>query len=171
MRNDIKNDLYKDREEYYQTKFYNSEVSTASIWATVNDLLGTSSNSYSSAPSMICYQGQVYTKPKSIYNALNQIFINKVKNLRNNTANFVHGAASERLRSWLRRRETDISNFVLQPICIQKLRKILKKLKGNRSCGNDFIDGFSIKMAAPIIEDILLHIVNLSINESKYPQF
>ena len=99
------------------------------------------------------------------------MFINKVKNLRNNTANFVHGAASERLRSWLRRRETDISNFVLQPICIQKLRKILKKLKGNRSCGNDFIDGFSIKMAAPIIEDILLHIVNLSINESIYSQF
>ena len=51
------------------------------------------------------------------------------------------------------------------------MRKILKKLKGNRSCGNDFIDGFSIKLAAPIIEDILLHIVNLSINESKYPQF
>ena len=97
MRNGIKNDLHKDREEYYQTRFYNNEVSTASIWATVNDLLGTSSNSYSSAPSMICYQGQVYTKPKSISNALNQIFINKVKNLRNDTANFVHGAASERL--------------------------------------------------------------------------
>ena len=46
----------------------------------------------------------------------------------------------------------------------------MKKLKGNRSSGIDFIDGYSIKLASPIIEDVLIHLVNLSIRKSLYPQ-
>ena len=51
-----------------------------------------------------------------------------------------------------------------------KLRKLLKKIKGNRSCGIDYVDGYSVKLAAPLIEDILLHLVNLSIEKSEYPK-
>ena len=50
------------------------------------------------------------------------------------------------------------------------MRKILKKRKGNRSSGIDYIDGYSLKLAAPLLEDVLLHLVNLTIEESKYPQ-
>ena len=46
----------------------------------------------------------------------------------------------------------------------------MKKLKGNRSSGIDFIDGYSIKLASPIIEDIVIHLVNLSIVKAQYPQ-
>ena len=59
--------------------------------------------------------------------------------------------------------------FEIKSISIQKLRKILKKRKGNRSCGIDYIDGYSVKLAAPLIEDILLHLVNLTIEKSEYP--
>jgi hypothetical protein len=45
----------------------------------------------------------------------------------------------------------------------------LKRRKGNRSTGIDYIDGYSIKLAAPLIEDILLHLVNLTIENSEYP--
>ena len=38
-------------------------------------------------------------------------------------------------------------------------------------CGIDFIDGFSIKLAAPLIENVLLHLLNLNISQAKYPQF
>ena len=55
-------------------------------------------------------------------------------------------------------------------INLTELRSILKKRKGNRSSGIDYIDGYSIKIAAPLIEDILLHLVNLSIEKSEYPQ-
>ena len=50
------------------------------------------------------------------------------------------------------------------------LSKIMKKLKGNRSSGIDFIDGYSIKLAYPIIENVLIHLVNLSIEKSQFPQ-
>ena len=43
-------------------------------------------------------------------------------------------------------------------------------MKGGFSCGIDGIDGFSIKLAAPLIEDALLHLVNLSIRTSLFPE-
>jgi hypothetical protein len=58
----------------------------------------------------------------------------------------------------------------LKPITPENLSKIMKKLKGNRSSGIDFIDGYSIKLAYPIIEDVLIHLVNLSIAKSQFPQ-
>ena len=79
--------------------------------------------------------------------------------------------AIDRLRNWLNSRNREILEFNLQPIDVLKLRKTMLKLKGNRSCGIDFIDGFSIELAAPLIENVLLHLVNLNISQAKYPQF
>ena len=75
----------------------------------------------------------------------------------------------ERLKEFLSKRNDEIPLFNLKKINITKLRKLLKKRKGNRSCGIDYIDGYSIKLAAPLIEDILLHLVNISIDNSIYP--
>ena len=39
LRNEIKKDLEKEKQEYYKTKFYNKEASIGSIWSSVNDYL------------------------------------------------------------------------------------------------------------------------------------
>ena len=44
----------------------------------------------------------------------------------------------------------------------------MKKLKASRSHGLDFIDSSSLKLAFPLIEDSILHLVNLSISSSSY---
>ena len=44
------------------------------------------------------------------------------------------------------------------------------KRKGNRISGIDFIDGYSIKLAAPLVEDVILHLVNLSLGMYEYPR-
>ena len=75
-----------------------------------------------------------------------------------------------RLQKFLSKRELEIPEFSLHKINKSELRKILRKRKGNRSSGIDYIDGYSIKLAAPLIEDILLHLVNLTIEKSEYPQ-
>ena len=41
-------------------------------------------------------------------------------------------------------------------------------MKGKRSHGVDLIDSFSIKLAGPLIEDALLHLINLSITQFKF---
>ena len=74
----------------------------------------------------------------------------------------------ERLDSWLSKREDPIPEFELKPIDIIKLRKLMKKLKPSRSHGLDFIDSYSLQLAFPILEDSILHLVNLSISSRTY---
>ena len=44
-------------------------------------------------------------------------------------------------------------------------------MKGGKASGEDGIDSYSLKLAAPPIEDALLHIVNLSIRSSTFSSF
>ena len=41
-------------------------------------------------------------------------------------------------------------------------------MKGNRTCGIDNIDSYSLKLAAPLIEDALMHLINLSIRSGQF---
>ena len=45
---------------------------------------------------------------------------------------------------------------------------IMKRLKAKRVHGVDWIDSYSLKVAGSLLEDSLLHLVNLSIMKSKF---
>ena len=47
-----------------------------------------------------------------------------------------------------------------------ELEKLIKKMKVGKNSGVDNIDNFSLKLAAPLIEDALLLLVNVSIRTS-----
>ena len=100
---------------------------------------------------------------------MNETFLNKVQDLRAQVSDDPEIEPKKRLRQFLDKRENEISQLELKKISKTGLRKLLKKRKGNRSSGIDFIDGYSIKLAAPFIEDILLHLVNLTIENSEFP--
>ena len=170
VRNEIKRRLGLEEKEYFRTKFYNKEASVGSVWNSVNDYLNTSKKSHSNTPSLLSYENRTYSTPRDIANIFNIIFINKVKNLVAKVSDHAKVEPKDRLRNWLEHREDQINEFSLKPVTKENFRKIMKKLKGNRSSGIDFIDGYSIKLASPIIEDILIHLVNLSIEKSLYPQ-
>ena len=110
------------------------------------------------------------TSPRDIANALNDTFLKKVSDLRSKTNVDASISPTVRLQKFLSKRELEIPEFSLHKINKSELRNILRKRKGNRSSGIDYIDGYSIKLAAPLIEDILLHLVNLTIEKSEYPQ-
>ena len=170
MRNELKTKLELEEKEHYKNKFYNKEASVGSVWNSVNDYLNTSSKSHSNTPALLTYQNRTYTSPRDIANVFNQIFINKVKGLVAKVGNEAKIEPKDRLKAWLEQRTSEIEEFELNPITKENFKKIMKKLKGNRSSGIDFIDGYSIKLASPIIEDVLIHLVNLSIRKSLYPQ-
>ena len=75
-----------------------------------------------------------------------------------------------RLKNWLDKKKIVTPEFQIKPIDKAFLRKILKRLKGSRVHGVDWIDSFSLKIAAPILEDSLLHMINLSIRQEKCPE-
>ena len=53
---------------------------------------------------------------------------------------------------------------------METLEKYIKKMKGGKSSGIDDIDGFSLKIAAPHLKEVLLHLVNLSITSKSFPK-
>ena len=169
LRNKISSKLEKDEVEYYKNKFYQEDPSVSAVWRNVNDYLNTSKRSFSNTPNLIIHNNEVHTKPREIANAINDAFIKKVKDLREKVTETPDINPKERLQNFLNKRNEEIPQFNLKKINITQLRKLLKKRKGNRSCGIDYIDGFSIKLAAPLIDDIILHLVNISIESSVYP--
>ena len=170
LRNRINLKLPLDETNHYKSKFYQEDSSISATWRNVNDYLQTSKSSFGNNPSIIKHNGQTYTAPRDIANAINDTFIKKVKDLRDQVDDAPDIDPKDRLRNFLQKRNEEIPEFNLKKITLVNLRNLLKKRKGNRSSGIDYIDGYSIKLAAPIIEDILLHLVNLTIKHSEYPK-
>ena len=73
-----------------------------------------------------------------------------------------------RLQEWLSKRSSPPPPFELKEIDKVQLRRILKRMKARRTTGLDWIDSYSLKLAGPLIEDSLLHLINLSIKERTF---
>ena len=100
-------------------------------------------------------------------NIFNRFFVDKVKMLRETTTMEPSTNPVNRLKSWLEHRNT-VPNFTLKRINVKILRKILKQMKGKMSFGTDGIDSYSLKLAGPLVEEALLHLVNLSIDSGLF---
>ena len=170
LRNLVNSRLASDKVEYYKTKFYSNDTSVSAQWKLANDFLNTSKRSFSNTPGMIKHGDKIATNPRDVANALNDCFLDKVSKLRAGIDQNVTEDPSDRLKNFLGTKLLGKSQFKLKEIDCKMLRRILKCRKGNKSCGIDYIDGYSIKLAAPLIEDILLHLVNLTIWSCEYPQ-
>ena len=44
----------------------------------------------------------------------------------------------------------------------------MKKFKGKRTHGTDMIDSYSLKISFPLIEECMIHLINLSIREGQF---
>ena len=162
-RNLIKSYLPHEEQNYYKEKFYDEKITTKKAWSLVYNMLGQVNNK---SPSKIKFEDKIISNPKGLANAFKKKFKTKVKKLREKTDNIPMIDPKERLKSWLGDKNLPI--FELKNIELSKLRTIMKKLKQSRSQGVDFIDSSSIKLAFPLIEDSILHLVNLSISSKKF---
>ena len=170
IRNRISSRLEKDKKDYFRSKFYSVDTSTKNVWNQANRYLNKTNNSGCDMPSIILSNGTVHTSPLDIANSLNKTFLKKVSDLIKSVSSRAEIDPIRRLQRFLDKRDGAISQFHLKKIDAKKLRDIIKRRKGNRSCGFDCIDGYSLKLAAPIIEDVILHLVNLSIMTTTYPR-
>ena len=164
-RNIIKKSLPEEEEKFYKKKLSSENITTKSAWKLVYEMLGQVN---SKSPSKINLEGKIISNPKALATAFSKIFKDKVSKLRATTSTNPKIEPVDRLKSWLR--DKPLPRFELKPINMNKLRKIMKKLKPSRSHGTDFIDSSSIKLAFPLIEDSVLHLVNLSILNKKFAE-
>ena len=167
LRNKVRHAVVKDRVNFYKGQFTDKSMNVKQAWKLAYDILG---KSITRSPSKINFQNSIVTQPKEIANAFSKIFVDKVENLRKQTDRLSTINPISRLKNWISKRPC-IPEFKLEQIDILKLRKVVnKKLKASRSHGADFIDSYSLKLAFPLIEDSILHLVNLSISQNSYSE-
>ena len=152
-----------------QISSLSDQTTSKEAWKSVRNILGMNKNM---APSAIKDKdGALVTNPSKLASMFNNYFIEKVKLLRIKTDSPPKIDPVARLEQWLTKRGEPPPPFTLKEISRTKLRKLIKKMKGGKSSGSDAIDSFSLKLAAPLIEDALEHLINLSIRTSSFSTF
>ena len=166
---EIKKALAVDKDNYFKRDFM-EQIDPATSWRTVKMILGQNNNL---APTVIKdtnEKGEVIfeANPKKLANKFNHYFREKIRLLREKTNQPPVVPPTLRLRSWLEKRETPPPPFQIRPIDKTDFRNILKKMKPKRVHGIDWIDSYSLKIASPLLEDSLIHLINLSISDAKF---
>ena len=104
------------------------------------------------------------TKAAIIATKMNNFFIKKVKDIRANIP-FLPSSLGNCYKT-MKGRKVELE---LQHVSINKVLRILKKMKASKSTGIDTLDGYSVKISADIIAQPLHHIICLSIMQQKFP--
>ena len=166
---EIKKAVLNDEKEYFKKDFGDKE-DTSKAWRTAKVIMGMNKNLM---PTSIKRQGEngeleIVTNPLKLAQMFNTYFKSKVDRLRAQTNKPPIIAPEERLERWLATRDSPPPPFQLEEINRTVFRKIMKRMKSKRTHGIDWIDSFSLKLASPIIEDSLIHLVNTSLREAKF---
>ena len=106
---------------------------------------------------------ELITNPANLARIFNEFFINKVKKLRAKSRMIPNSDPVLRVSKWLDKRTSPPPIFKINKIDTEALR-----MKGKKVHGVDNIDSYSIKIAGPLMEEALLHLVNKSIEQMKF---
>ena len=154
--------------KYGREKALGDSTTSKQAWQTAKNILGMSQNL---APTALKDEDEgLVTNPTKMATILNSFFLQKVRLLREKTNKPPKIDPEVRLQNWLESRMEQPPIFRIKEIDKKTLRILIRKMKGGRSSGVDNIDSFSLKIAAPLLEDALLHLINLSIRTKIFSQ-
>ena len=162
QRNEINNILKSEKRSWQENKIKTFGSDTSSIWKNVKSWLGWTAGG---PPSKLIENGSVFNKPSDLATIMNNFFINKIKNLRQNLPQ----NPGDPLLLVQKLMENRTCNFSLTAVHPDDVLKILGKLKGSSSTGIDDIDSNTLKLIKNEIYPVLTHIINLSISNKTFP--
>ena len=118
-----------------------------------------------SSPTKLSQDGVLETSPSRMAELQNKYYINKVKTIRQNMP-----AQKKDPLSTLRQRMHGRSQpFSPTPVTPDQIEKIISNLKNSKASGIDMIDTYIIKLIKAEIVPAVCHIVNLSIQNNRFP--
>ena len=164
LRNKVNNRLKKEKENWQKQKLSKceSETNTGIIWKNVKSWIGWST---SGSPSQLFSGGQLLRKPSEIAECMNNFFVNKIRQIREDLPDPV----SDPLTT-LRGIMTDRTcTFSIKPVFPKEVLDIITNLKNSKSVGLDYIDTYVIKLVRHELLPAITHVINLSIRQSKFP--
>ena len=162
-RNEVTTKLKEAKTAYYREKF-NENCNSGEMWKMTYQILGKFRSSF---PSQMLFGQKLVSKPAEIANEMNRFFINKITELKSNPAATGDDPLKE-LKKFLKSKAIPENNFKLRELNKAETLKLIKKLKGKKSSGLDWICGYSFKLAANVLEEEVQALINLSIRSGKF---
>ena len=101
---------------------------------------------------------------------MNKFFIKKIADLKAGIENIAATMCLDVLKKYLSTKTLPEEGFKLKEISTEETLTFIKSLKGKKSIGMDWICGYSLKLASPILVEEIQLLVNLTIRHGKYYQ-
>lgn len=99
--------------------------------------------------------------------AVNNFFLNKIVQLKKNTPVDVDDAIQE-LDNFLDDKNIPDEGFELKELTENDVIKLVKKIKGKKSCGLDWICGYSLKIVANDLIPEIKELINITIRNGSF---
>ena len=154
--------LRNDKQQWKKQKLKNCDNDSGKLW---KNILGWLNWGSSSSPSKLHSAGQIVTSPGMIANIMNSYFINKISKIRQG----LPPPSQDPLGNLKLIMKNRTSNFSLSCVHPDSVKKIILGLKNSKSYGIDKIDTYILKLIVNDILPAITHIVNLSIQQGKFP--
>ena len=163
VRNLVNNRKKFEEKNFKTEKITKSLDSPAKMWSTAKSFMNW--NKAGGPPVQLNIGGRLVTKAAVIAHEMNNFFIEKVKNVRNEIP-FLTNTFSK----CKERMQGKSCHFSLEHVSVKKVNKLLKGLKNSKSTAIDELDNFCVKAAADIIDKPLHYIITQSILQSRFPR-
>ena len=126
----------------------------------------------SNFPTQILAGGKLLSNPLKMASAVNEFFLAKIIKLKENYPSVNQDEATKELETFLNSKDIPSEGFELRELSDQDVLKLVKKIKGKKSCGLDWICGFSLKIVAKDLIPELREMINLTIRNGSFtPQW
>ena len=158
LRNQVGKLIEGSKKVFFELK----QNTTKGRWYTIKNL---AQENKTTTPSRILDKGAYITSPKEIANSLQDFFIDKIIKIREGfTPPTV--AAREILR---RISVPPKTRFILREITLEETKECIRSLKSSNTVGFDRVTSRFLKLTISIISVIIMHAINSSIRENKFP--
>ena len=160
LRNTINNNLKTEKKSWQEEKIKSFGKDTSSVWKNIKNWLGWTSGG---SPTKLVENGSLFSKPADLARIMNQYFVNKVRNLRENLPQNP-GDPIALVRRLMMNRKCSLKLKSIHP---DQVLKIISNLKSSSSCGLDSIDSNILKLVKhQLVPVITLHTHHQPIHQS-----
>ena len=163
LRNEVTMKLKTAKSDYYKDKFKDESMNSKEIWSQAYQVLGKNRNEF---PSQMMFGRKLLSKPVEIADAMNNFFVEKISKLKEGPMN--NEDPLKELRNFLDKRKIPEHGFKFRELEDEDVLKLIKRLKGKKSSGLDWICGYSLKIAGKLLLPEIKILVNLTLRHGKY---
>ena len=162
VRNKVSNRVRYEENNYKSEIFTKNLDSPSNIWRLAKSFMDW--RQAGGPPHQLVINSKLITKASIIATEMNTYFIKKVQMIREGIS-FL-GNQFTMCKEIMASKRCKLN---IRYVSVQKVNKLLKKLKNSKSTSLDELDNFCVKLAADIIDKPLHHIITLSLLSSRFP--